>query len=105
MRKELKSDIFAVGAAVCIAVLATWFVCTRPLGTRHVELSAQGGTFNPMPPAEGTADYVGVTNLLNARLLGAVFGATGITNLWAGSQAAYDAIAVKDTKTLYFIEE
>lgn len=48
---------------------------------------------------------VGTTNMLNARLITAVFGSTGITNIWSGSAEAYGAIQAPDSKTLYLIQE
>ena len=46
-----------------------------------------------------------VTNIVTLMQYRSVFGSTGITNIWSGNQAAYDAISVKDANTLYFIEE
>ena len=58
-----------------------------------------------VPDSPPGPSAVAVTNIVNYRLLSAIFGSTGITNVWTGAKAAYDALPEKDNKTLYFTQE
>ena len=92
---------------VALTMILLFFSLTLALsvrgGTVAVDGVAQTGAVTTNQVA-GIA-YIAATNVVNAKLVGNVYGSTGITNVWTGNQAAYDAIQVKDSKTLYFIEE
>lgn len=96
---EAKNNSGVVLCTVLMALMALSMVVALTL--RGDELYVNG----VKQAAASGVSATQVTNAIDYRLTGNVFGSTGITNVWAGSQAQYDAISVKDAKTVYFIEE
>lgn len=97
--------------ATAAAILVVSFVVMFAVGWLRADTAYVDGVkveaVLPYPSYGGTTNiaYQAATNVVLAFDVGVVRGSTGITNIWTGGQAAYDAIPVKDSKTLYFIEE
>lgn len=90
------------------AIMALMVVIAMAVFAAGSDTVYVNGVQQGSPPSMGTATNIAAavaTNVVDAKLVGNVFSSSGITNAWTGTQAAYDAIAVKDAKTLYFIKE
>ena len=95
----------------CVCTLVAFIVVAEQVYVDgRVPAAAAGAPALTLADVTNTVNAIAVTppqvtNIVTLMQYRSVFGSTGITNVWTGTQAAYDAISVKDAKTLYFIEE
>ena len=97
-----------VHITVPTAIMALMVVIAMAVFAAGSDTVYVNGVQQGSPPSMGTATNIAAvvaTNVVDAKLVGNVFGSTGITNIWTGEKATYDGMESKDPKTLYFTQE